>query len=80
VPPGLRPHERLVVKTSAEDLAEYVIDGAEIEPGTRLPICMMAFGSSAPLPTIPRGRRSLKLRPTIETPFASNADASVSPA
>jgi hypothetical protein len=72
VPPGLRPHERLVVKTSAEDLAEYVIDG--------LPICMMAFGSSAPLPTIPRGRRSLKLRPTIETPFASNADASVSPA
>ena len=38
-----------------------------------------AFGSSAPALKIPRGRCSLKLRPTRRTPLANRADARVSP-
>ena len=39
-----------------------------------------AFGSSAPAVTMPRGRWYLNERPTRCTPFASSAEASVSPA
>ena len=47
---------------------------------SRLPSCTSALGSSAPAPKTPRGRWYLKLRPTKWTPFASKAEASVSPA
>ncbi len=38
-----------------------------------------ALGSSRPHEQMPRGRCSLKLRPTRRTPLASSAEASVSP-
>lgn len=41
--------------------------------------CTTAFGSATSAVTIPRGRWYLKLRATKCTPFASSADASVSP-
>ncbi|MCY1444407.1 hypothetical protein D9M71_608780 [compost metagenome] len=47
---------------------------------SREPICMIAFGSSGPAATMPRGREYLKLRPTMSTPLASRAAARVSPA
>ena len=39
----------------------------------------LAFGSSTPAPIKPLGLWYLKLLPTKWTPFASNADARVSP-
>ena len=43
------------------------------------PTSTSALGSSAPQDQMPRGRCSLKLRPTRRTPLASSAEASVSP-
>ena len=40
----------------------------------------IAFGSSVQAPHNPRGRWYLKLRPTILTPFATKAEATLSPA
>jgi len=45
-----------------------------------LPTSTSALGSSEPHDHTPRGRCSLKLRPTIRRPPASSAEASVSPA
>ena len=43
------------------------------------PVSSSAQGSSSPAVKIPRGRWYLKLRPTTRTPFASRAEARVSP-
>ena len=48
--------------------------------GRRGPRPRCALGSSRPHDQTPRGRWSLKLRPTSRTPLASSAEASVSPA
>jgi hypothetical protein len=54
---------------------------ARMSGWVRAPVssCTRALGSSAPAPTMPRGRWYLKLRPTRRTPLAINAEASVSP-